>query len=130
MGVSDIPTTYADFEREFRHYELAHLRRTDIGDRLMAVTRAVALSTVPRALRPAALVTASVVVDEPARSALGLPTPGRVTITAVRAALHLRGAYQRRRASKPTAWFVPGEAHADYPNGYSIEDLGPHADTE
>lgn len=130
MGVVDIPATYVEFERFFRDYELTHLRRTDTGDRLMAVTRGVALSPVPRLLRPAVLVLASVVVDEPARSAVGLPTPSRATTAAVHAALRLRGARQRRRTTTPPAWFIPGESHEDYPDGYTVEDLGPRGDAQ
>jgi len=128
MGVTDVPTTYPAFERFFRDYEVTHLRRTEIGDRLMAVTRDVALSPVPRLLRPAAAAAASVVVDEPARSALGLPSPGAVTTAAVRAALHLRGVRQRRRGAPSSTWFVPGASHGDYPSGYTVDDLGPRAD--
>lgn len=128
MGIQGIPTTYDTFETRFRDYENSHLRRTAKGDRLIAVTLDIVLSPVPRPLRPAALKAAAVIVDEPARTALGLPTPGRLTTAAVKLALRAR-ALLRRRKIDPQPWFTPGEPVSDYPNGYTIADLGPKTST-
>ena len=125
MGVRDIPQNFDAFERWFRAYEVEHLRRTPDGDRLIAATRPVVLGPVPRPLRSAALKGAAVIVDEPARSALGLPTPGRVTTMIVGLLLRARAWRRRRRGASASAWFTPGQPSSDYPNGYTIGDLGP-----
>lgn len=124
MGVTDIPATYDAFDTWFRQYEATHLRRTGKGDKLVAATHEIVFEPVPRRLRPAAVRAAAVIVDEPARSALGLPTPGPVTTLLVRGLLKIKAVRRRRQGTRPP-WFTSHNPNSTYPNGYTIEDLGP-----
>lgn len=124
MGITGIPATYADFAHWFADYEKSHLKRTPKGLQLVAVTRDIVFRPVPRLLRRPAINAASVIVDEPARSALGLPSPSRVSTAFVRLAFRAR-ATRRRRQPTPAYWFQPGQPSSDHPDGYTIETLGP-----
>jgi len=128
MGVGGVPATLADWEVVFDDYERTHLRPTAKGHELVAATREVVLAPVPRPLRPAAMAAATVLLDDPARTALGFSTPGPFTRAVVAGGLKVKAA-RRRRAGRPEPWFVSGDRHSDYPDGYTVDDLGPRTPT-
>ena len=122
-GLPDVPETVDGLAALVADYERRHLRVNAPGRHLLEVSSAVVVEPLPRPLRPLALRCAGVLVDEPARTALGLARGGAVARACVHALLRARAAWRRRRGPRP--WFTPGGAHAEYPDGYTLDDLGP-----
>lgn len=124
MGLSDVPATFEEFDRWFSDYEQTQLRSSPAGQRLIAATLDTVFDPVPRPLRPLAVRAAAVLLEEPARSALGFTAPGPLVQAGVRMLFRLR-ALRRRRQPNPPSWFKPGAATSIYPQGYRLNDLGP-----
>jgi len=77
-----------------------------------------------RLTRPMARWTISYLLDDRTRSALAVaapPAPGRLMVEAY---LRSQAAVQRRQ-SPPASWFTSGGPQDIYPDGYSVNDLGP-----
>lgn len=125
MGVTEIPTTYPEFAHFFENYERRHLRATPAGHRIMEASWNAAASNLPRSLRPLARAAVSTLTDEPARSAMGLRAPHRLTQAVIKAAVKVRGRIGRvkdPRSAGPD--FTPGGTYEVYPESYTIDDLG------
>ena len=130
MGITNIPDTYTAFEAWFSDYERANLRRTAAGDRLIAINRDIILSGIPHRLRRRALTAASVIIPEPARTALALPTPGPLTTAAVKLTFRIRAIVRRQRRTDPPPRFVPGAPNKAYPCGYRLNISDHHGTSE
>jgi ER-bound oxygenase mpaB/B'/Rubber oxygenase, catalytic domain len=124
MDIQDIPTTADSFDAWMSDYEAHELHRTPVGDRLVAATMDTVVSPMPTAVRPLARRAISVLIDEPARSALGFARPHPAMTGAVHAALAV-GNIRRRRRPSVDSWFTPGRVNTVYPSGYTLDDLGP-----
>ncbi|ABS06069.1 oxygenase MpaB family protein [Kineococcus radiotolerans] len=124
MDLTDVPETFEEFDRWFSDYEQTQLRSSPAGRQLIAATLDTVFDPVPTPLRPLAVRAAAVLLEEPARSALGFAAPGPIVRTAVHALFRLR-ALRRRRQPTPPSWFKPGAATSVYPQGYGLNDLGP-----
>lgn len=124
MRVADVPESYPAFDDWFNAYERDELRSSPAGRRLVTATLDTVFGPVPRLLRPLAVRSAAVLLDEPARSALGFSNPGAALRFGVHALFRLR-AFRRRRQPDPANWFEPGSSSSTYPDGYTLDDLGP-----
>ncbi|MDQ1286791.1 MAG: hypothetical protein QG622_356 [Actinomycetota bacterium] len=123
LGVGAMPPDAEGWIRLAGEYDRENIAPSDDGRRMLVATTAVAVEPLPRLLRPLAVRWGTVLFGPRVRDALGLPTPGRLTRAAVRAGLRLRALRRRRKGPSP-AWFVPGGSHRDYPDGYTLDDLG------
>lgn len=130
MGVRDIPATAAAFAAWSAQYERENLRASPAGRRLAAAILEVAVQVMPRPLRRPGTRMMAALLPGPVRAALDLPAPGPAVRFALlvlfRARALLRASGRRwggrdRRGS----WFDPGAPRQEYPNGYTVDDLGP-----
>ncbi len=121
MLLHDVPATYADVEDLVDGYEARELERTDEGDRLFAASLPVSAAMLPSPLRRWSRPLFGVLIDEPARTALALPTPNAGLTAAVVAGMSARSMLERVR---PGPGFVSGGAYGPYPDGYELPDLG------
>ncbi|MCE0536316.1 DUF2236 domain-containing protein [Kineosporia rhizophila] len=124
MGITDIPTDHATFDAWFTAYEARMLRRTDAGEELLRLALEVVGSQIPRRMRRPVLALAPVLIEEPARTALGLARPSLRARAVVAVAVKVR-AVRRRRLGPPAPFFRMGEANTEYPDGWTLDDLGP-----
>jgi len=126
MGITGIPDDMTSFDAWFSEYEDRTLQHTQAGERLARQAMEVVGSTVPRILRRPVVSLAPVLIDPPVRRALGLGRPGlpaRLTV-----AVLLWGRIRRRRRAGPgRPWFEFGAANSTYPQGWTLDDLGPRS---
>ncbi len=125
MRIEDLPDDFSAFERFSRDYEREHFRFTEANRHVALATREMFAGWFPRPLRPLVRRSIHGLLDPPLLAAFGLtPAPRwleRSTTVAMRArALALRFLPKRRRPVLRTRI-----ARADYPEGYSVESLGP-----
>jgi hypothetical protein len=127
MNIDGMPATYAEAEAFFDAYEAAHVAPSLEGQRLMDATVQVFQSRLPAPLRPLAKQIISTMLDDDRlTAALGLPNSTRASRAALTAALKVRNAIRRRRPLKEQPHFTPGKAGSSlYPNGYSLDQIGP-----
>jgi ER-bound oxygenase mpaB/B'/Rubber oxygenase, catalytic domain len=131
MHIEGIPASREAFEAEFDEYERVHFAFDPAARTLIASTRDLMVQRLPASLRRfgwvrrAAGAATDTMLDPPVRAALGVPEPGRAFEAAVHGLLRLRG-WVRRFAKVPDAdrW-KPGDANAAYPDGYTLDQLGP-----
>jgi hypothetical protein len=124
MGVRDLPGSAAGFEALARAYEQDNLRDSAAGQQLRAAVFAVAVRDLPEWLRPLGPRMVAVLMEASVRAALNLPSPGAVVRGCMQGLLRARAVVRRWRGPAQP-WFVPGARRRDYPDGYTIEDLGP-----
>jgi hypothetical protein len=125
MGIEDIPTDYATFERFTVDYEVRRYKFTEANHAVGAATRELFAGWFPRPLRPVVRQAIYALLDDATRRAFGFPNPNPVinglVIAAMKArAIALRFFPRRRRPSLRTEM-----THPTYPTGYDIETLGP-----
>jgi ER-bound oxygenase mpaB/B'/Rubber oxygenase, catalytic domain len=125
MNIKDIPTDYAAFERFSVEYERAHYRFSEANRRVGTATRELFKSWFPRWLRPLVERGIHGFMDEPLLVAFGFPKPSPVMRWAVEATLKLRGRFLRVAPRRRCPVLRTQMAHASYPNGYTIERVGP-----
>jgi hypothetical protein len=129
MGIRAIPPTLAAFEEWFDAYELKNVSYGEPQERTAAATRELFVSWFPGVLAPALRVGVNALLDGPIREAFGFPAPPRWLPVA--ADLGLRGRARVERLLPPRA--KPASTQdsiliKSYPNGHTLEDLGPTSD--
>jgi hypothetical protein len=131
MHIRDIPATLATFEARFDEYERVNLAFDPAAAALIAATKSLMVQRLPGGLRRIPLARrgmeaiTDVALDPPVRAALGIAQPSRPVEVAVHALLRLRGRARRfARIRDADAW-TPGQPNEVYPDGYTLEDLGP-----
>lgn len=130
MGLADIPSTYESFEQFNRDYEAAHFCYTPdnkvVGDAVVALMQ----SWLPKAVKPMVPTIVRATIDEPMRQALGWSRPSAASLWAVQQSLRWsrKGAryFPRRRQAR----FLVDAPNLTYPQGYSLETLGPETGSE
>ncbi|MFC9354065.1 oxygenase MpaB family protein [Arthrobacter sp. NPDC057013] len=127
MSMASVPRTYAEAEAFFDAYEAAHVAPSAEGQRLMDTTVQVFQSRLPAPLRPLAKQIISTMLDDDhLTAALGLPNSTRASRAALKTGLAVRNTISRRRPLKKHPHFTPGKAGSSlYPNGYSLDQIGP-----
>ena len=127
MAIDDLPSDYDDACRRLDAYEAVHLRSSETGAALMRATMLLFRNRLPRpAQRFAPVLIAGLFDDSAIALALALPRAPRVLATAIHAYYRIRNVRIRRRPAPTTTWFRPGiPVHDIYPDGYSLDQLGP-----
>jgi len=127
MGISGIPTDFAEFRALKAAYEREHFRYADSNRRVGAATVRLFCSWYPAPLRPLVRRTLLALLPEPVRAAFGFPAAPAGFAPLVRAALRARSAVVRplppRRRSK-LAWEPRNRTYPGYPTGWTPADLG------
>lgn len=122
MGIRDVPTDYAGFERLLVETERARFAFDDANHRVATATIRIFADWYPAPLRGRATQAVIAMLDEPLRDALGLPRASALLTRAVRAGLHVR--------ARALRWFPPRNRPftpkpRTYPDGWSVDQIGP-----
>ena len=125
MGITDIPADFTSFRTFSVEYEVRRYRFTEANRAVGAATVELFAGWFPRPFHPLVRQAIYALMDAPTRRAFGFPDAHpavRVLVmTAMKArAVALRCLPRRRHPSLRTAM-----THPTYPEGYSIERLGP-----
>ena len=122
MGIRGLPTTYEGYLQLLLAYERERFAFDPANTRVAEASLRIAAATTPGAPLPVVRRVAISLMDEPLRTALGLPRQPAWLGRAVRRALRLRAVALRfappRTEPKPYA-------STTYPHGYTLADLGP-----
>lgn len=119
-----MPDTAAEALSAYEQFEAANVAPSPEAAQLFDATIGVLGRRLPRPLRPLIRPIMAVLLDDQRMAnALGLAAPPRLLAPTVYAALRIRG----RLSGRPTSdSFRPGRSgHTMYPDGYTLEDLGP-----
>jgi hypothetical protein len=125
MNIRDIPTDYATFEVFNREYEREHFRFSEANRRVGEATRELFASWFPRPFAPLVRSAVYALLDDPLLEAFGFPRPSRLSRWLVPASLRLRGRMVRFLPRRRRPRLRTEGSHRSYPEGYSIEALGP-----
>lgn len=124
MHLTGIPATVEGATAFYTRFQTEHVRPNPDSRALFDATLHVLTGRLPRPLRPLTRPILAVLIDDPAMTAtLGLnparPVFGRLVHTAV-------WAHARLDRPKHEDAFTPGRsASQQYPNGYTLDDIGP-----
>ncbi len=125
MGIKELPTTYAEYERLHDQYEAEHFAYDPANTRVAEASIRIVTNWYPAPVRPVARRITLAVLDAPLLAALGIPRQPAWLESAVRTALKARGLLMRvlppRKADDPYVH----DASRTYPFGYKLSDLGP-----
>ena len=122
MGLKDLPTTYDGYLALLLAHEERHFAHTPAATRLAESSIAIAREIAPPPLRPLLRRVTIALMDEPLRTALGLPRQPRWLVAAVHVGLRLRAGLLRLAPPRRTAHV---HRPTTYPQGHRLEDLGP-----
>lgn len=125
MGIKDLPSTYADFERLHDAYEAEHFAYDPANTRVAEASIRIVTNWYPVPLRPLVRRITLAMLDAPLLAALGLPRQPRWLERAATGAVRLRGRVVRHLPPRRTEDPYRHDAGRTYPFGYTIADLGP-----
>lgn len=127
MGIEDLPAERAEFEESSRSYERDHFRPAASNARIAGSTVEMMVGWAPWLVRP--LVRASLVsmMDQTMWRCFELRPPTPLWRTLVRTSLRLRGTALRLLPTRRTPRLRTATPNRTYPDGYTIEALGPRA---
>jgi hypothetical protein len=125
MGMRDIPPSYEAFEAWAHAYEREQFRFTETNQRVGTATRELFASWFPRFAAPAVRLGVHALLDDAMVESFGFPKPPTVVRSMLRATLQLRGRFVRWLPPRRTAHFFTDDRNRTYPDGYTIEGLGP-----
>lgn len=128
MNINDVPESYEVFEQFNRGYERDHFRYSDTNHRVGVATRDLFLSWFPRVVRPLARPAIHALMDDPLIEAFGFPKPSRAMRGTVAAALGVRAWALRLLPTRRRPKLRTEMRHQSYPQGYTIEQLGPRVE--
>lgn len=125
MNIRDIPADYDEFERFNRAYERQHFRFTEANARVGSATRELFVGWMPRPFAPVVRRVIYALLDDPLVDAFGFPRPSGLMRRLVEGALRLRARALRWLPTRRRPRFGTEMRHPTYPDGYTIEQLGP-----
>ena len=128
MGITELPTDYAAFERFNVEYEKRHFRYTEANDRVGTATLEMFAAWFPRLLRPLVHRAMYAIMDEPVLDGFGFPKPSPAMRKSVEIALQSRAWLLRFLPARRKPRLRTEMTHRSYPHGYRIEELGPSTD--
>jgi len=128
MGISEIPSGYADFEKCLDDYETAHFGWDPDARRVSDATLDLMASWYPAVLAPAVRGASRALLDDSLLRAFRYDPPHPAARRAVRSALRLRARTVRllppRRKPHYARQNPEIKGYPGYPSGYRIGDLG------
>jgi len=122
MGLKGLPTTYDGYLTLLRDYEAEHFELAEPNRRVTEATLRVGRAVAPLPLKPFARRVAIALMDEPLRTALGMPRQPAWFVSAVRRGLVARAFLLRFAPPRRTAYH---HRATSYPHGYTLQDIGP-----
>lgn len=123
MHVDGVPRDVGAATAFYTDFQASHVRPNPDSRALFNATVGVLTDRLPRPLRPLTRPILAVLIDDASMAqTLGLRTPSAVFRCAVHAGVWLHTRFDRPRSDDA---FTPGRsASSQYPDGYSINDLG------
>lgn len=125
MNIQDIPAEYDVYEQFNREYEQRNFRFTEANQHVGTATRELFVSWFPRPTAPLVRWSIHALLDDPLREAFGFPRPLWLIGRLVPAAMRLRSLLLRLLPPRRRPRLRTEMQRAVYPNGYTIEQLGP-----
>jgi hypothetical protein len=126
MQVSGIPDTLADLEQWWDAYDREHLIPSDEAAAIERATRMLMLTRIPGPLAPLGDALVGAMYDSRLRAAMKVPTPAWPVRAGLHIGLKLRARLLRHFGRpRPAPMFSDGIVTATYPDGYTIDQLGP-----
>jgi hypothetical protein len=125
MNIKEIPTDYDVYERFNREYEQQHYAFTEANRRVGSATRELFVSWFPRLFAPLVRSAIHALLDDSLITAFGFPRPSRFMRWLVPGSLRLRGGLLRFLPPRRKPRLRTEMKHPTYPEGYTIEQLGP-----
>ncbi|RNL65454.1 DUF2236 domain-containing protein [Nocardioides marmoriginsengisoli] len=125
MGIKDLPTTYAEYERLHDEYEAERFAYDPANTRVAEASIRIVTDWYPRPVQPLFRRVTIAMLDEPLRVALGLPKQPAWLVGLLDRALRLRGRVIRHLPPRAADDPYRHDASRTYPFGYKISDLGP-----
>ncbi len=126
MGIEDLPSDRASFERFNRDYEDAHFRYARSNEIVGRATRDLFLSwMLPAPLRPLGARGVHAMMDAPLLDAFGFPQPTVAERRLVAAVMRTRARTLARMPPRRRPVWHTRQRRRSYPRGYTIEELGP-----
>lgn len=128
MGLAPAPSTFADAEEFLDDYEARHMGPSPEGAQLLDATVAALKNRLPRPLHRFTGTVLALMMDKPEVAlALGLkPSPAwlRIPFDAI---LWVRALRTRMQPLPASPSFVSGGPVSHYPDGYTLDMIGPHS---
>ncbi len=125
MDIKDIPATFEEFAQYNRNYEQQHFIYSDSNRRVGESTLNLFLSWYPAVSRPLLKPMVLGLFDKLSLNAFGWPHPPAVVRNLVERSLKLRGRISRSLLPRRRPDFYTDSKLRSYPDGYSLNDLGP-----
>lgn len=128
MGLDGVPATFAEAERFLDEYEDRNMGPSPEGAMLLEATAAALARRFPTWLRRFTPTILALMMDKPQVAvALGLkPAPAALRLP-FNAVLRFQALKARRRPLPTEPKFVPGGSLSAYPDGYTLDMIGPRA---
>lgn len=127
MGIKGIPSDYTAFETYNREYERRHFQFNETNRRIGTATRELFVSWFPKLAAPLVRSAIHAMLDDPLIDAFGFPQPSPLMRRLVPVGLRLRARFARYLPPRRRPRLRTGMKHPTYPDGYTIERLGPAA---
>lgn len=127
MGIKGIPSDYTAFETYNREYERRHFQFNETNRRIGTATRELFVSWFPKPFAPLVRSAIHAMLDDPLIEAFGFPRPSALMRRLVPVGLRLRARFARYLPPRRRPRLRTGMKHPTYPDGYTIERLGPAA---
>jgi hypothetical protein len=125
MGIRSIPPTYEAFEAFNQAFERRHFCYADTNQRVADATRRMLLSWFPGFVQPILKPAIPSLLDPAMLNALGWkPAPTALQRLGV-LSLKLRSGWLRQLPPRHQSDFFVDQPIRSYPQGYSLEDIGP-----
>lgn len=125
MDISDIPATLAAFEQFNRAYEAEHFQYSPDNEIIGGAVIALMQSWLPGVAAPMIPTLVTAIVDDAMAEALGWPRPMPTVRWAVRQSLQWGRRGVKWLPRRRHAHFVVDTPNTTYPDGYTLEKLGP-----
>lgn len=130
MGITDIPATMEAYEQ----FNIAHEKKwfayDDANRMIGSATMQVFLNWYPKPLRPIMRLVLLSFMDAPLLNAMGFDEPPRLVRWLSHRGLPLLGGVLRFLPPRRTPYLFTELPNRTYPDGYRVEDLGPHYDED
>ena len=125
MNIRNIPSEYEAFEQFNRDYEKTNFQYATANQRVGEATRDLFAGWFPSFTRPMVRSFICALLDDPLIEAFGFPRSSRFMCWLAGSTLRLRAFFVRWLPARRRPRLRTEMRHPSYPDGYSIDHLGP-----
>lgn len=127
MKMKDLPESLEEMRKEAADYEEKYFSYAPENEAIAHATIAVMEAWMPKFVRFAIKPAVAAMLDEPLLRAFGLKKPPAWLNPVLETGLRARALALRGINPNPKATFATDQHNRTYPNGYTIQELGPEA---